>query len=93
MTDNVFIYSVSVWFFFWLFNYSDICAKFKKKTLLFLNIYEKLSYLLQCPFCITFWVSVYLFIIGSIDSYFIFVAPVINLFVDLFYKNLNNGTE
>ena len=94
--EKAIIYSLTVWFFFYLWNHADITEKARK--FVYARIPEFLVYLLNCSFCSSFWltlilaaIQVNLPFIGALNWIFIFVAPVINLFVELGYRNLRKA--
>lgn len=84
---NVLIYSISVWFFFYLFNYSDIAAKFRDWVVG--HMAKPFDYLVQCAFCTTFYITALAAI--KFPYWYILVAPVINLFIDMSYRNLKKN--
>jgi hypothetical protein len=89
--DFLYIYPIIIWFFFYIWNHSDILSNFR--TFIYNKLNVQIVYLLQCSFCTTFWISGALFIIGLIPALFIVTAPVINLFIELSFKNLSLRKE
>lgn len=86
-SEDIVLYSLVIWFFFWLYNHSYILEKFRD------CINSKLPFLIKygigCSFCFTFWVTLFLFIMTGLPLIFLFVAPVINLFIELIYQKLS----
>ena len=95
-------YAICIFFFIYLFKYAEI-TKFIfdpiKKIVKDLQFSEsdrvgwiglKLDYLINCAFCITFWVSLIFWIATLIPFYFVLGAPVINLLVDTFIRKSSN---
>ena len=82
------IYSIFIWFFFWLYNHSYILEKLR------LSLNSKLPFLINygigCSFCFTFWSTVFLFFMINLHWVFIFICPVINLFIELIYNKLSS---
>lgn len=85
---DIFIYSVSVWFFIYIYKYSDIAKLFRQY--LEYKLSSTVSYALTCSFCFTFWFSLFLFIINIYPIYYVLICPVINLFLDLIYNKLKS---
>ncbi len=82
---NLIEYCLSVFFCFYLLNYSDILASVRVR--LFAAVHENIKYALSCSLCCTFWVT-----LASIywhPWYWLLAAPVINLFAIRFYHFLS----
>jgi hypothetical protein len=85
---DIIYHCFSIFFFYYLFNNSDILLNFR--TWVFLNVGDSVTYALQCSFCFTWWASLMLFAYGFCPFIFVFVAPVINLFLYKILTKLNN---
>ena len=83
-------YSFVIFFFFFLVNHARICIL--PRNFVFSKVHEKVRYAIQCPFCFTFWISIPVNILWNIPIEYIFAAPVLVLFLDLFCENLG-GTQ
>jgi hypothetical protein len=85
---DIILYSLSVWFFIYIYKYSDIALPFKrfleKKTPYYIN------YMPTCSFCFTFWVTALFFMVDVYSMQYVLVCPVINLFLDLIYNKLKS---
>lgn len=80
-----FIFSFSIFFFFYLINYSEIFEKLRNAA--YPAIPEILRKMLQCSFCFSFWIMIGLcFFIQA--SLMILIIPVFTMFVDLLFKKL-----
>lgn len=80
-----FIFGFSIFFFFYLINYSEIFEKLRNA--IFPVIPEFLRKMLQCSFCFSFWTMVVTsFFIGV--SLLVLTIPVFTMFVDLLFKKL-----
>lgn len=82
---NIVEYSLFVFFWYYLINNSDIAKPYRDKW--YPKLHPNVTYAIKCSLCMTFWVSLIIYLINFIVSsinipwYFIFVAPVINIFV------------
>lgn len=88
---DIFFYPLSVWFFFYLFNYSYLFESARNSVLRMLPTYG--GYLLSCAFCTTFWLTAMATHVLPLSAWVIFSAPVTNLFLDLAYKKLAGVKE
>lgn len=86
MFQSIFIYCVTIWFFFYLWNHSEILSKLRNFVYSRLN--AVLAYLLQCSLCSTFWLTLVFFLMGFAPAFFICTAPIINLFIELSFRKL-----
>lgn len=82
-------YVIMCWFFFFLMNYADITARPAKWLRGVLG--TKLSYATGCALCSCFWLTLVLVIFTPIPVYWMFVAPVLHLFLDLAYQRLSGN--
>lgn len=80
------LYCLGVFFFYYVFNYSDIAARCRIWVLDHVN--EQVTYALGCSLCWTWWVSVTGLILGLIPAAWIFAAPVVNLFLIKLFQRL-----
>lgn len=83
------IYCFSLFFTYYLFNYAEITrapASWIKGLL-----GAKLSYPIACSFCSAFWSTLALYILGWVPGFWVLVAPVIHLFIDLVYQKLSGN--
>lgn len=89
MLEQLIIYSLSIWFVFYLANHSDLF--YPPRRWVYSKVGPFIGYLLQCALCCTFWISCALMTLKFI-SYknweFCMVSPVINMFVELSYRKL-----
>lgn len=81
-------YSLSVFFAFYLLNYSAVFSEVLRD--LTTSLREWVTYPFQCAFCFTFWTTLALgfFVHDPIPFTFLFTAPVAVLFIDLAYRRL-----
>lgn len=85
---NLFEYCLSIFFVYFLINYAEITRP--SISLLFKLLPNKVSYSLNCAFCLMFWISIICCVAGYIPVYWIFCAPVIHLVIDLIYTKLSS---
>lgn len=82
--ENLIIYGLSVWFFVYIIKYSNMFSRLKNKVK-----NEKIEYLLNCSFCLSFWMTFLVFtIVGPFPFDFFFAIPVINLFLDKLFLSI-----
>ncbi len=86
MFEALFIYSLAVWFFFYVANHSDLLAKPRGWALSKLPWW--LEYSVTCAICSTFWASLALFLVGVVPLLFVFVAPPVVLGMNLTFLRL-----
>jgi hypothetical protein len=79
------LYCLGIYFWFYLFNYSDIAESIRSKVFNVMHPY--ITYALQCSYCYTFWITLVAFCLSLVPLSYIFAAPVVNLFL---FKILNN---
>lgn len=94
-----------LYFFFWIYNYSDIFIWTRAKVNYYSSLLivrggfwgklaKKLIYVTQCPICFAFWVVMIdmVFRIGifSLSPFGLFVVPILHLFIYLIFKKLNH---
>jgi hypothetical protein len=79
-------YSVFVWFFFYLWNYSYISSKVKDWT--YSKLHKYIVYSLSCAFCFCFHTTLILSLFSVVGFEVVFIAPVISLFINLIYNKL-----
>ena len=82
-------YALMIWFGFYIINHSLILKFFRDK--LYPKVNSKLLYLIKCSFCFTFWISLILYLFKFIPLIFIFVAPPINLIIELLFLSLTDS--
>lgn len=73
------LYCLGVFFWFHLFNCSDIAAPIRQWVLA--RVHPNIGYAIQCAFCSTAWITLVLFSGGLVPPPYVFAAPVINLFL------------
>lgn len=84
------VYSLVMWFVFFLFNYAEITSRPSNWLKSILG--PKLGYPLSCPACLTWWITLAGYIIYPDWSFWTcFAAPVIVLFIDLAYQKLSGN--
>ncbi len=88
---TAFSVSVALWFFFYLWNHSDICASARTRLDKVLNRY--VAYSIGCAFCSSFWVMFLSWSFELVPFIFLFFVPVFSLFIDLTYRNLTRKLE
>lgn len=81
-------YALTIWFFFYLFNHADI--SYRLRQWIIARVPSYIAYAIQCSFCSSCYLTFALWLLFPISPWTIFVAPVINLFVELAYKKLTN---
>ncbi len=81
------IYCLSVFFFWYLFNCSDIASSCREWVLP--RVHDNIAYALGCAFCSTFWLTIAAWIAAPIPASWIFAAPVANLFLVKILDRLN----
>lgn len=87
---SLFVYSLSLWFAFYLLNYAEITARSSKWLKRRLGV--KIGYPLECPFCWGWWVTLVGYILlPNWALWTCFAAPVIVLFIDLAYQRLSGN--
>ena len=87
---NIFTYSLCIYFLFYLQHHSTLLFPYNEAFKL--SCPPKLNYMLSCSFCFTFWATLAILILTevSIPVYYLLAAPVINLFLNSIYINLNS---
>lgn len=80
------IYCLIVFFWFYLFNYSDIAARCREWVLA--RVSDNVAYALGCAFCLTFWVTMFAALRGAAPISWVFAAPVVNLFLIKSFQRL-----
>lgn len=85
--DNLITYSLTLFFFFFLLNYAEISKKPANWLKGFLG--PVLGYPLRCSLCFAFWTTLVLWWLGKVPGTFVFIVPVVHLFVDSLYSRLN----
>lgn len=73
------LYCLGVYFFYHLFNCSDIAEPARAKVLAVVN--EKVVYALSCAYCATFWITLAAWCAALVPAAYVFAAPVVNLFL------------
>ncbi len=71
------LYCLGVYFFYHLFNCSDIAAPVRAKILAL--VHDKVAYSLQCAYCATFWITAAAWCAALVPAAYIVAAPVVNL--------------
>lgn len=97
--ETVICYALTVYFWFHFLSRSDLCENFRNRLIKILG--PTLSYPLFCAFCFSFHTAwILLFLTNFIPFWFtispmsmLFVAPVINLFIDLAIRKLRMDAE
>ncbi len=89
MIDSLFLYCLSIWFFFFLFNYAEITKPYAIALKEMLG--PRWGYPLGCAFCWSFHLTWFLALVGSVPASYILVAPVLHLFIDCLYSKLGCG--
>lgn len=102
MLEYIILFSIAVWFMFYMINYAEITEFIRKPV--FGMFSEFLLKLVQCPLCYTFWLTlmavafgIILFIFTGnlvILSFFVMcllTSPVIVLFIDILYHFINKN--
>lgn len=93
--EAMILYAVFVYFWFHLVGRSDILAK--PRAWFIGTVGPKISYPLECAFCWTWWLGLILSILpisfGVPVMAILFVAPVINLVLDLAIRKLRMDAE
>ncbi len=82
------LYCLGVYFWFYLFNCSDIAAPARAKILA--SVHESISYALQCSYCATFWITVAACCATLVPISYVFAAPVVNLFLFKSFERLTS---
>lgn len=90
---SIILYSFIVYFFYHIIHRSDL---FKSpRAWMTMALHPKLVYIFNCAFCMTFWVGLFIAVIGWLfTGHFLIsiglftVAPVINLILDLAVQGL-----
>ncbi len=85
---NIFEYSLSLYFFFYLICHASILDLPRKAILNKLHFI--LVYIANCAFCFSFWASCLVVAVIQLPNWFILAAPVINLLIDSLYRGLNS---
>lgn len=83
----IFAYVCLLWFTFFLLNYAEITARPAKW--LKRQLGPKWGYPLSCGACFPFWSTLFLWLVYPISIWWIPVATVLHLFVDLNYQRLS----
>lgn len=83
---SLLIYSLSVWFFFYLYNHAEITRP--TRDWIVPRLPSPAAYMVQCSFCSTFYVTLVGVILVAVPTSYLLVAPVVNLFVELLYRKL-----
>lgn len=73
------LYCLTVFFWFYLLNCSDIAAPVRDKV--YPKLHANVVYALGCAFCYTAWVSIAAFMLSAIPLGYVCAAPVVNLFL------------
>ena len=86
LLTSLVLYSLSLWFAFYLLNHAEITSFWSRA------LKEKLGKAwkqpLECPLCLTFWASLILIPVYGLPVYLLTTAPVLVLFVELTYERL-----
>ena len=80
------LYCLGVFFFYYVFNYSDIAIRCRTWVLDHVN--EHIAYALSCALCFTWWVSATAWCFGTVPAAWMFAAPVVNLFLIKLFQRL-----
>jgi hypothetical protein len=80
------IYCLSVYFLFFLVNYSLIFDAFRKQ--IENRSPEWFKTLVSCPLCFCWWFSLVVCFFFTSISLVLFAAPVVNMFLDMIYHKL-----
>lgn len=98
---NEFLTPISIYFFFWLYNYSYILQRLNKVITNLetkakcqeWKLLELVLYPLKCSFCFSWWVSIVLFYCKSNDFRLVCFNCLVCLFLDLTFKRLAGFKE
>ncbi len=88
---NIFEYSLSVYFFFFLVCHSTIFSVVREK--IFNMVPPGIVYIANCAFCFTFWISCALVSAFQLPFWYLLAAPVVNLLIDSLYRGLNSNNN
>jgi hypothetical protein len=86
MIEGLAIYSLSLFFAFYVLNHSYVISDWV--TSLLSEAPDWLSYLFQCPFCVTFWWTLWVAAFHLVPWFYVPTAPVVVLFLNLAYRSL-----
>lgn len=87
MVPNLFNYSLSVWFFFYVINHSGYISSYVN-NLMNRFLWEKVKYAFNCAFCFAFWVSLPVVFFAGLPFWYIFAAPSMVLLWNLVFLSL-----
>ena len=88
MMERLALYSLAVFFVFYLINYSEgVSDAFKATTR---GLPDWLGYPLGCAFCFAFWGTLVAFLGGAVPDTFTLTAPVVVMFIDIAYRRLQS---
>lgn len=86
---NIFEYIISIWGIYFLIN------KTKVGEWIYNNIditnHPKINFALQCPFCLAFWTSLILVIIGAVPLYSLLIVAPSTQILSKFYDFIDRG--
>lgn len=82
------LYCLGVYFFYHLFNCSDIAAPVRAKILTL--VHDKVAYALGCVYCTSFWITLAAWCATLVPLVYVFAAPVVNLFLFKAFSRLDS---
>lgn len=80
------VYSMGMFFMFYLVNHAEITDK--PINWLFNKLPINIVKAFQCAFCFAWWISIPMAIFGIINWWYIICSPVINIFTNLIFLRL-----
>lgn len=86
LTEFLLFYSLFLFFIHFLLNHSEILNK--PREILMPLLPNLISYIIQCPLCLTFWTTLIMWWITGLSVYYVVAAPPVVLFLDLIYRKL-----
>jgi hypothetical protein len=91
MISTLLIYSLTVFFLFYLVNHADLFDKVRLAVIP--SLPHWLSYPIQCAFCACFWITLSLWYFNLADLWLVFTAPPVTLLLNLIFLKLKSNGQ
>jgi hypothetical protein len=81
-------YYFGIFFLYYILVHSELFDGLRKN--IFKKLHEKIVFAINCAFCFAFHVTLVVWLFTPLPFFYVYTAPVVNLFLNLFLKKLSN---